>query len=530
MPSPSYRRLFLVACGVIGVLAAAVALLAWRLHRRAPLDGAAGPTATVQDRQPTEAHPGGPPAGRAPGDSSVPPLPPMQWSPQRLQSIGVRIGRVESRVVGDELRVAGSVETNERRVAYVQSRVAGWIREVSVGATGDRVRQGQTLFTIDSPDVVTTEREYLLAKKNVSGLERSAVPGVAAGAASLLNAARDRLLQWQIPPAELARLDASGTVSHAIAIESPTDGYVIEKRALPNLYVQPDTRLYTIADLSDVWVIAQVFQNDAGRIRPGQRAEVTVDAYPGRTFAGRVDYVLPHLDAATRTLPVRLVFPNPGLELRPGMYVNVTIRQSLGRHLVVPASAIFHSGTQSLVFVYEGEGRITPTVVDVGARAGDDQIVLRGVDAGDQIVTSANFLIDSEAQLQAATGAFEPPAPGASGAAVMAPRAPRATVEMTTDPSPPRKGANTVRVRLASADGRGVAGARVTVTFAMPAMPAMGMGAMRTVVTAADKGGGLYEGSGVLGSGGTWQVTITATRDGQTVATEEQSVTATGGM
>ncbi|HWF84383.1 MAG TPA: efflux RND transporter periplasmic adaptor subunit, partial [Vicinamibacterales bacterium] len=387
------------------------------------------------------------------------------------------------------------------------------------------------LFTIYSPDLATTEREYLLATKNASDLASSTVAGVASGAASLVAAARERLLQWQISPAEIARLERTGEVSNELAIDSPADGYITEKNALPNMYVQPDTRLYTIADLSEVWVIAQVFQNDAGKIKPGARAQVTIDAYPGVTFTGRVDDVLPQMDMVTRTLPVRLVFPNPRLTLRPGMYVNVTLALPLGRHFVVPASAVFHSGTRSLVFAYEKGGTITPKDVDVGPHVGDQQVLLKGVQADEPIVTSANFLIDSEAQLQAAAGAFVPPPPGAGGAAAMTtPAAAQATIEMTTDPSPPRKGANTVRVKLTSADGRGIGGAQVSVTFFMAAMPAMGMAAMKTTIAASDKGGGLYDGAGDLGSGGTWQVTITATQHGQTIATKQLSVNATGGM
>ncbi|HVT47370.1 MAG TPA: efflux RND transporter periplasmic adaptor subunit [Vicinamibacterales bacterium] len=521
----SYRTAFLLACAAIVVLAIGIAALAWRLHRQTappvppPSTAAAAGTTTT------------PKSDEALITSAAPPLAPIQLSPQRMQSIGVQIGRVADRVVNDDLRLTGTVEVNERRVSYVQSRVAGWIRDVRVDATGDLVRQGQTLFTIYSPDLAATEREYLLAKKNASELAHSPVAGVAAGAASLLDAARERLRQWQIAPAEIARLDASGEVSNALAIDAPASGYVTEKHAVPNLYVQPDTKLYTIADLSDIWVVAQVFQNDAGKIRPGDRARVTVDAYPGVTFAGGVDDVLPQMDAATRTLPVRLVFSNPGLRLRPGMYVNVTIALPLGRHLVVPAAAVFHSGTRSLVFAYGGDGRITPKEIEVGPRVGDEQIVLEGIDANAPIVTSANFLIDSEAQLQAAAGAFAPPPTAAGGTTETSrPAVAPAAIDMTTDPSPPRKGQNTVRVRLTGADGRGMAGTEVTVTFFMPAMPAMGMAAMKTVVAAADKGGGLYEGSVVLSSGGTWQVTMTAVHDGQTMATRQLSVTATGGM
>jgi nitrogen fixation protein FixH len=295
--------------------------------------------------------------------------------------------------------------------------------------------------------------------------------------------------------------------------------------------VQPETHLYTVSDLSDVWVLAQVFQNDAGKIKPGDHADVTVDAYPGKVFSGRVDYLLPQMDATTRTLPVRLVIPNPGLKLRPGMYVNVRLKLPLGKQLVVLGSAVFHSGTRNLVFTYRGDGNIEPREVELGARVGEQQIVMKGVQAGEKIVVSANFLIDSEAQLQAAAGTFVPPPPGAGAAASMnAPAQNQATAELTTDPSPPHKGSNTVRVRLTSSDGKPVTGAQVTVTFFMPAMPDMGMAAMKTVVNASDKGGGLYEGNGDLGSGGTWQVTVTATQNGQFIVSKHLALNATGGM
>jgi Cu(I)/Ag(I) efflux system membrane fusion protein/cobalt-zinc-cadmium efflux system membrane fusion protein len=280
-----------------------------------------------------------------------------------------------------------------------------------------------------------------------------------------------------------------------------------------------------------VWVLAQIFQNDASKIKPGDPAEVTVDAYPNAVFRGRVDYVLPQLDMMTRTLPVRLVFPNPGLKLRPGMYVNVGVKLPMGRQMIVPASAVFHSGTRNLVFINRGGGQIEPREVELGPSVADQFVIRKGVKQGEQIVTSANFLIDSEAQLQAAAGAFMPPPPGAGAAASMnAPASAQANVELTTDPTPPRKGGNTVRVRLTSQDGKAISGAQVTVTFFMPAMPAMGMSAMKTSINAAEKGGGMYEGSGDLGSGGTWQVSIIATLNGQTIASKALTVHATGGM
>jgi RND family efflux transporter MFP subunit len=527
--SKKYRRAFFVTLLTTIVLAVGVAALWWRLHtsRTAQIE-----PSTAQTDEATQ-----PPMQSMSAEQSAPPLQPetalapIQLSPQRIQSIGVQIGEVKYQPVNDEIRFYGNVQADERGLAYVQTRFAGWIRKLYADATGDFVRKGQPLFTIYSPDLVTTEQEYLIAKKNQADLQQSSVTGVASGAASLFSATRDRLLQWEIPASEIAKLDATGKVITDLTINSPVSGYITEKNALPNMYVQPEMHLYTVSDLSDVWVLAQVFQNDAGKIKPGDRAEVTVDAYPGRIFAGRIDYLLPQVDTTTRTLPVRLVIPNPGLKLRPGMYVNVRLRLSLGKQLVVPGSAVFHSGTRNLVFAYRGDGNIEPREVELGSRVGEQQIVAKGVHAGEQIVSSANFLIDSEAQLQAAAGAFTPPPPGAGAAAAMnAPAQTQATVELTTDPSPPHKGSNTVRVKLTSSDGKPITGAQVTVTFFMPAMQEMGMAAIKTVVRASDKGSGLYEGSGDLGSGGTWQVTVTATQNGQVIVSKNLTLNASGGM
>jgi RND family efflux transporter MFP subunit len=455
-------------------------------------------------------------------------LVPVQLSPERMQSIGVRTGRVQRKAVNDEIRVAGNVVVDETRLAYVQVRYAGYVQKVFADATYQYLRKEQPLFTIYSPDLAATEREYLVAKQNQQRVAASTVPGVAEGAASLLEAATERLKQWGVPQREIVRLESTGQVQQELTVESPVSGYITERNALPNLTVQPDTRLYTVADLSTIWVFAEVFQNDLGRIKVGDRATLSVDAYPGRTFEGRVNFIYPQVDMTTRTVRARLAFSNPGLKLTPGMFVNVALKLGGGTQLVIPAAGVLQSGTRQVVFVNRGDGYLEPREVELGARAGDDFVVLKGLQEGEEIVTSANFLVDSESQLQAALGTFTPPPPGAGTAGAM--NAPQANVELTTDPSPPRRGGNTIRVKLAEAGGAPISDAEVSVTFFMPAMPAMGMTAMRTPVSLADKGNGIYEGSGQLDSGGIWQVTIVAKRNGQTVASKQLSVNATGGM
>ncbi len=457
------------------------------------------------------------------------PLVPIQLSSERMQSIGVTFGTVEMRSVADEIRATGNADVDERRLAYVQTRFSGWLRNVYVNATYQYVHKGQPLFTIYSPDLLATEQEYLLARKNQQQLQTSSVQGVSEGATSLVSAARDRLRQWEIPDSEIAKIETSGKPITELTIYSPVTGYVSERTALPNMYVQPDTKLYTVVDLSSVWVNAQVFQNDIGKVKPGDPADVTVDSYPARTFRGRVDQILPQVDMNTRTVRVRLVFANPRLLLKPGMFVNVSLKTPMGRSLTVPASAVLQSGTRQIAFIDRGNGNLDPVNVEVGQRFGDSFVVLKGLKNGDRVVTSANFLVDSESQLQAAAGAFIPPPPGAGGM-TMNQTTQQAKADLSSDPDPPHKGQNTFRVKLSSADGKPISGAQVTVTFFMPAMPGMGMAEMKTTATLNDKGNGMYEGQGELGSGGTWQVTIVAQQNGQVLANRQLTISAAGGM
>ena len=247
-----------------------------------------------------------------------PALSPIQLSPERLQSIGVKYGTVERKEMKDTIRTTGTVAIDERRLSYVQTRISGHLEKVFADATYQYVQKGQPLFTIHSPELITAEREYLLAKQNAQNLSKSAIPGVASGVNSLLESSRERLAQWNIPQQEITRLESTGQVGDSLQFDSPVSGYITERNALPNLAVQPDTRLYTVADLSTIWVLAQVFQNDLGRLQVGSLASLTVDSYPGRVFRGKVDFVYPDVDMTTRTARARLVFPNSRLTLTPG--------------------------------------------------------------------------------------------------------------------------------------------------------------------------------------------------------------------
>src|SRR5262249_10862973 len=257
-------------------------------------------------------------------------------------------------------------------------------------------------------------------------------------------------------------------------------------------------------------------------------AAVAVDTYPGRKFAGRVDYIWPQIDTTTRTARVRVAFENRDLKLKPGMYARITLRIKMGEQIVIPDGGVLRTGTHNVAFIDRGSGYLTPTEVELGPRVGQDLVVLKGLTPGERIVASANFLIDSESQLQAATGSFVPPPSGVSASGTQ-PKA-SATLDVLTVPNPPARGKNRVRVTLKDPDGHGVGGANVAVTFYMAAMPAMGMSAMRATATLSDKGAGVYEGEVTLESGGTWQVSAVATKEGLTLASKQLNLTATGGM
>jgi RND family efflux transporter MFP subunit len=523
----NYRTAFLIVLVANLALIGALTGLWFRSHHAAGTKPVT-PTPASTPAPSQELSPSGVPTPA----SAETPLSPIQLSPERLQSIGVKFGIVERKDLKDTIRTTGTVAIDERRISYVQTRISGHIEKVFADATYQYVKKGQPLFTIHSPELITAEREYLLAEQNARNLSQSTVPWVASGVTSLLESSRERLAQWDIPQDEISRLETTGQVGDTLEIRSPVSGYITERNALPNLMVQLDTRLYTIADLSTVWVLAQVFQNDLGRVKVGSPASLTVDSYPGRTFRGKVDFIYPDVDMTTRTARARLVFSNSQLTLSPGMFVNVSVDVNMGKQLAIPVSGVLQSGTRQIVFVDRGSGYLEPREVQLGPQANDEYIVLKGLKAGEHIVTSANFLIDSESQLQAAIGSYASPPPMVS--ATESKNTPTsqaaAQIEFSTEPQTPAKGRNLYRVKLFAADGSPITGAQVSVRSYMAGMPEMGMAAMNIITPLAEKGNGVYEGNLTLETGGTWKITITALKSGVTLATKQLSLQAQGGM
>lgn len=319
----------------------------------------------------------------------------VRVSPARLQSLGVRTAAVEYRTLDAALRAVGRIELDERRIHDVSPRFEGWIERLHVNATGDPVRRGQPLFTVYSPELASARQELAIAERLAAAA--GADPVAQQGAQRLADAARARLRNWQ----------ASGDGGNSVVFSAPADGIVLEKAAVEGMRFTPGMPVYRIADLSSVWVLADVYEQDLARIAPGQPARVGIDAYPGRYFDGRITYIYPTLNAATRTTPVRLELTNTDGLLRPGMFAHVELLTGGDApRLAVPDSAIIDDGQRRIVLIAEGEGRFRPQVVKTGLRSRDHVEILSGLEGDERVVVSANFLIDAESNLQAALASF----------------------------------------------------------------------------------------------------------------------------
>lgn len=335
-------------------------------------------------------------------DAAKSPAGAVQIPPAKQQLIGVEYGIAEYENVSDSVRAAARVTMDETRIAKIQPKLEGWIDRVFADFTGKYVKAGDRLLTIYSPEALATQQEYLLAVKAQRMLRDNPVHEMAASTENLVASARKRLELWDITDDQIEQIAATGETIKNLTLQSPISGFILERNAYPKQRVTPETVLYTVADLSTVWVMADVFEYEAANVRLGQAATLTVDYLPGRVFRGRVSYILPQVDPNTRTLKVRIQFDNPGYLLKPDMYGQVELQTGGGRKLVVPQSAVLNSGERQTVFVDRGNGSFEPRTVQIGEQRGDRIEILSGLKPGERIVTSGNFLIDSESQLQAA--------------------------------------------------------------------------------------------------------------------------------
>ena len=325
-------------------------------------------------------------------------------SPSVIQKIAVRTAIVEKRALKKVIRTVGRIDYNETNIFNINTKIEGWVEELYVNYTGQVVERGQPLIDIYSPELVNTQEEYLLALKSKESLKSSKFPEISRGVNELLNSTRRRLKLWDITDEQIETLEKTKKkTKKKMTIHSPVKGIVLEKNVLEGGYVKSQIPIYKIADISNIWVYADIYEYELPWIKIGQTVKMTLSYYPGKTFIGRITFIYPYLEKNTRTVKVRLEFDNPELILKPDMYANIDIESEITKAgIAVPTEAIIRSGERNIVIVDLGGGSFEPRNIGLGAEAEGYYQILNGLQAGERIVTSSQFLIDSESKLKEA--------------------------------------------------------------------------------------------------------------------------------
>jgi len=463
-------------------------------------------------------------------------------SQEKQQLLGIKTAVIERRALAQTVRTVGNVTYDETRLTHVHSKIEGWVEKLYVNYTGKLVKKGQPLFTLYSPELLATQQEYLLALKARERLAASSIPEVRSGAASLVEASKRRLSLWDISEDQIHEIEKTGDFKRALTLYAPNSGFVIKKDINEGMKVMPDKELYTIADLSTLWVNVDIYESEIPLIRLRQAASLTLSYDPTQVFSGKVSYIYPYLDEKTRTLKVRLEFPNPDFKLKPDMYVNAEIKVDAGKHLAVPEEAVLDSGMRKIVFVDKGMGHFEPKEVKLGSKMDGYYRVLSGLSEGERVAASSAFLLDSESRLSEAMGAMAGmpgmSMPGMAGMQGMegmkdmkmdAPtkagpqekKVQDLTLTLSTQPEKPKAGENMLRLKITDKAGNPVKDAQVSFQYTMN-MPGM-------VLSKADaklSKDGFYESKANMGMTGEWDVTVMVRRPGQKDIQEKFKVVA----
>lgn len=318
---------------------------------------------------------------------------------EQIRTFGVTFDTVAVRSLDRSIRAVGLVDFDETGMAYVTPKFSGFVERLYVDFEGKPVSRGQPLLEIYSPELVSAQEELLLARRLDERVGASGVEGVSAGSARLFDSAQRRLRNWDISEAQIERVLRTGEVQKTMTLHSPVSGIVMEKSVFGGQAVEPGQNLYMIADLSRVWVEAELFEVDAALVQAGMPATISVTALPGRTFSGAVEYVYPTLQEETRSMKARIALPNPGGILKPGMYATVHLEKSLGEVLTIPRSAVLRTGETAVAFVDMGGGQLMPHELTLGTTGSEYVEVVGGLERGQRVVTSAQYLLDSESNL-----------------------------------------------------------------------------------------------------------------------------------
>jgi RND family efflux transporter MFP subunit len=328
-------------------------------------------------------------------------------TPEKQVLAGVRTAVVVRKSLVREIRTTAQIVADETRIAHVHVKVAGYVDKVYVDFVGQLIKKGQPLFTLYSPDLVSTQEEYLIAKRGNVALGNAPFQEIAEGSQSLLQSSRQRLKLWDISDEQIKELDTTGKVNKYLTFYSPITGFVTDRKAFPQTSVTPDTELYTVSDLSTVWADADIYEYEVPFVHLGQRVTLTLSYYPGKTYAGTISYIYPTVDPQTRTVKARIQIPNPGYVLKPQMFADAKLRVDYGTKILVPQEAVLNSGTEQHVFVVHEGGLFEPRKVSIGPVVDGNAVILSGLKAGETIVVSGNFLIDSESNLKGAMSGMQ---------------------------------------------------------------------------------------------------------------------------
>ncbi len=326
----------------------------------------------------------------------------LEIDPVKEQYLGIKTTKAKLENVQKEIKALGTVTVDETKLAHIHTKFSGYIQKVFANYEGKLVQKGQPLFTVYSPELVSTQEEYLLALEAKEKLQGSKFPEIAKSQSELLSAARRRLELWDVSDEQINKLEKSKQVTKELTIYSPTNGFITKREAFEGTEIAPENTLYDIADLSRVWVIVEVYEKDLPFISVGQSAIINFEYENIKPFTGKITYVYPEIDPMTRTAKVRLEVNNSGFKLKPNMYVNAILTANIGRNIVIPKRAAIDSGKRQIVFVKEKEGKFIPKEVKLGPEVNDERVIYSGINDGEEVVTDGNFLLDSESNLETA--------------------------------------------------------------------------------------------------------------------------------
>ena len=325
---------------------------------------------------------------------------PIEVPAERQEKIGLKVAKAEKKNVEHTIRTVGTVTADQTKEAHVHTKIKGWIEKIYADYVGKPVKKNQPLFDLYSPDLVATQEEYLAARQQgVIGREIAAT-------------SRNRLQLWGVPQTEIERLEKTGKANRTVTFNSPADGFIVEKMAIQGMYITPDMQLYLITDLSRLWIIITLYEYDVAVISEGDEIGISLPYDPDKSFTGKISYIYPEIEQETRTAKARIEVDNADQRLKPGMFANVELKKNLGESVVVPGDAVIETGKRSIVFVKTGASRFEPREIKIGPRVENGFVVLSGLEGGEEIVVSANFLIDAESKLQAAIQKGTPSQPG----------------------------------------------------------------------------------------------------------------------